>query len=421
MFNFFFKLTNNRLLIKNFTFLSILQISNLLIPILTYPYLIRVLGKEVFGLIIFAQSIIGYFVVLVNFGFNLSATKEISQYRNDINKLNEIASSVLIIKAILFICALLLTVLMTNILPQAKENATLFYLTLWMCIYEFIFPIWYFQGKEEMKYLTYITILSRFLFLILIFVFVKKNSDYLLVPVFYGLGAITSGLFSLFIMRTHGIRFNWQPIYAIKYYFLESVPIFFSNLSTVLSLTSNKIILGLFVGMNEVAYYELADKLSTIIKTPIQLIGQVLYPRIAFTKDKNLLRKSFFLTMLISIVLLLFSILTSHYLILILGGGNMIESSNVFTILIFSIIPVTISLFYSNLVLTIWGHNKEFLISRLYMNIFYFMIILVLFFTKNINLITLSISVFLSECFIGLFSVYICNRKKINFLVRTTT
>ena len=67
----------------------------MLLPLITYPYLIRVLGKEIYGLIVFAQAVVGYLVILVGFGFNISATKEISIHRDNKEKLNEIVSSVI--------------------------------------------------------------------------------------------------------------------------------------------------------------------------------------------------------------------------------------------------------------------------------------------------------------------------------------
>lgn len=70
-------------LIRNFSYLSLLQVFNLILPLIVYPYLIRVLGKETYGLVVFAQSLVFYLVILVGFGFNISATKEVSIHRND--------------------------------------------------------------------------------------------------------------------------------------------------------------------------------------------------------------------------------------------------------------------------------------------------------------------------------------------------
>ena len=86
-------LLRNRILVENFTFLSILQVSNLLLFIVTIPYLFRVLGSESYGLIIFAQTTVYYFTILTNYGFNLPITRDVSVSRDDRKKLSEIVSS----------------------------------------------------------------------------------------------------------------------------------------------------------------------------------------------------------------------------------------------------------------------------------------------------------------------------------------
>lgn len=142
-------LANNKKIIENFSYLSLLQILNMALPLLVFPYLIRVLGKDVYGLVIYAQAIVGYFVVLVNFGFNIIGTKEVSINRDRKNKLNKILSSIFIIKGGLFLFSCLTLLGLTFFLQEFKQYSLLLILTLWMCFNEFIFPVYYFQGIEK--------------------------------------------------------------------------------------------------------------------------------------------------------------------------------------------------------------------------------------------------------------------------------
>ena len=181
---FFQRISNHRSLIQNYSYLALIQIVNLAVTLATYPYLIRTLGKELFGLVVFAQAIVGYFVILVSFGFNISATKEISYHRDDKKKIEEILSSILLLKGCLFLFSLILLLITSFFIKEANGHLLLFFLSMFACFYEFIYPSWYFQGTEKMKEITIITLTSKLIFLALIFIFVKSKENYLLVPLF---------------------------------------------------------------------------------------------------------------------------------------------------------------------------------------------------------------------------------------------
>ena len=378
--------------------------------------MIRTLGSEKFGLVFFAQAVIGYLVIFVSFGFNLSATKEISINRENNKKLNEIFSSVIIIKGILFLLSFAFLALILYFLEESEGNKLLFYFTMWRCLYEFLFPLWFFQGIEKMKYITIITLISRIIFLTLIFIFIREPEHYILVPVMYGIGAIASGVISIIIVYNHNVKISLQPWNKLKYYFKDSFPLFISNLSTSIAINTNKVILGIFAGMQEVAYYELAEKLSLIMKTPIQLIGQAIYPGVAQKKDQIFLKKSFAGSILLASIIFVFGMIFSDLLIKLFGGENMEGASYIFQILLGSIFPVTVSLFFANIVLISWGYNKDFLKLRISTNILYAFIVLVLFLINSINLETLAFTILVVEIFAAIASVFFTNRKRINFL-----
>src|SRR5690606_6460800 len=97
----------NKEIVSNFSYLSIVKFVTMFLPILTYPYLLGTLGKDTYGLLIYAQAIIGYFVILINFGFNITTTREISKNRDDIGKLSMIVSTTFLIKVFLFILSII--------------------------------------------------------------------------------------------------------------------------------------------------------------------------------------------------------------------------------------------------------------------------------------------------------------------------
>lgn len=402
---------NHKTLIQNFSYLSALQIFNLLIPLITYPYLIRVLGKETYGLVVFAQAVVGYLVILVGFGFNISATKEISIHRDNKEKLSEIVSSVLIIKLFLFILSSVILVALLLIIPQAKGYETLFLLMLWMCLYDVIFPVWYFQGIEQMKYITYITLVSRLSFLGLIFVFIHIPSDYLFIPIINGIGALLAGITSLFIIfGKHRILFGLQPVERLKFYFKDSIPIFVSNVSIKLYVSTNKVIVGSFLGMAEVAYYDLAEKLVSVLKMPMAILSQSLFPKISKEKNLQFVKQIFKLSLLANISFYLLFILLSKYIVLFLGGKTMLEAVLIVNLLAFTVPVIAMSNIFGIQLLLTFGHNKTFSGIIVGSGIFYLLQAIVIWGIWRFSLINVTVITVTTEVFVTVTMFYYCKK-----------
>jgi len=386
----------------------------MLLPLITYPYLIRVLGKETYGLIVFAQAIVGYLVILVGFGFNISATKEISVFRNDKNKLNEIFSSVIIIKVILFFLSIIILISLLFFIPQAYKYRLLFFLTLWMCLYDVIFPIWYFQGIEQMKYITYITLLSRLTFVGLIFVFVHSVNDYLFIPIINGIGALVAGTISLYIIFfIHNIKLI-KPTYSIvKQTFRESLLLFFSSSAIQIYLNANKVVVGMYLGLAEVAYFDLGQKLLGLLKTPLAIISQTIFPKVSVDKDLKFLNRLMFYTFWGTLFFLLTTWILAPYIVITLGGLQMMPAINVIRILAISIVFVGLSQYMGSVRLVPFGYTKSYTWVTLISLLFYALSLIVLIIIKHVSLISLSwLSVFV-DVVVAISVFYVCVKNKL--------
>ena len=248
--------------------------------------------------------------------FNLPITRDVSVNRDDKDKLTEIVSSVLSLKFILFIFSLVLMIILTAVIPVLRANRMLFLFSMLACISEALFPLWFFQGVEKMKYITFINITTRVFATVFVFILIKKSSDFIRYPVIVGAGTVSGAVAGLLIVfRKYMISFRFQKVKTLVYYFRENTLYFISNVSTQIYINANKIIIGSFLGMAEVAWYDIADKIVNIAKVPLSLLGQALFPKVSREKNIIFLRKIMYYTVLFTLIIVITIFIFS-------GSGN---------------------------------------------------------------------------------------------------
>jgi len=407
------KVRDNKLILTNLSYLSVLRIFNLVLPLISYPYLIRVLGAEKYGLIIFVQSIIAYFTILVNYGFNISATKEVSVNRDSSKKLREVVSSVLIIKSLLFVFSLILLICLILFVSEFRKYYLLYLFSLGLTFSEVVFPVWYFQGVEKMKYITYINVVSRSFFTIMIFLLIKSESDYLYVPLFSSLGAIIGGGFSLyFLFYKEKVRLCLPRFGVVYHYFKHSSPFFLSRASAIINIRTNALIIGHFLGYKEVAYYDLAAKICELFKIPYTLINQAIYPNLAYSKDMKFVKKIINFTIVSSILLYILIIIGNKYLILLLGGKELMPAKYIIIILGITIPFSVVSYFLGNTVLVVMNKVRQFNMSVIHGTIVYLLLILILYLSNMIGLYTVTWVVVFVELYTVLYRYYYSKKFK---------
>lgn len=412
--NFRDNVVRNKILIENFTILSVLQVSNLILFIITIPYLFRVLGTRIYGLIVFAQTLVYYLTIFTNFGLNLTATRDISVNRNNNGKVAEIVSSVLIIKMFFFTLSMVIMVLLTIVIPNLREYRLLYLLSMLACLSEALFPIFYFQGIEKMKYITFINVTTRILATILVFIIIDQPSKYLVYPLLLGIGTFSGALVALYIVfQRHKIGFLFQPLVILKSYLSENVLYFLSNVSTQIYANANKIIVGAFLGMVELAYYDLAEKVINMLKVPYSLIGQTLFPKVARDRDIGFLNRIMVFTIIFTVIIIIAIFLLADPLIGFFSGSRNIASVNILRILSLSLLPISISLFYGDLLLINFGLRTEYARMRFFGFVFYLAIFLGLYFADYIGVKEIAIMVVAVESFLSMYSFILCRKTKI--------
>jgi len=367
------KSTSFKKLLSNLISLSILQIVNYILPLVTFPYLVKVLGIEKFGLLAFATAVVTYFNILTDYGFSLIATKEVSVNRHDIVKLNEIFSSVMIIKiGFLILSIIFLTLLIINF-DKFKKDYLVYYFSFGIVIGQVMFPQWFFQGIEEMKYITILNIFAKLIFTVSIFVFIHNVNDYLYVPLLNSLGYILSGIIALYlIFKKYQIKFYFVKLNKILWYLKESWDVFISRVFISGFTNTNTFLIGVFFDHKIVGYYSIATKLISIIESFLSIFSQVLFPYISrlIKENKNkalkLIKYILFKGSILLIILLLIVHEIAPFVYEFLLSTNFMLSLKIFNILLIKVLFMYISMIIGQQILLPLNYKKVFSYSLIF-------------------------------------------------------
>ena len=343
---------DKKVVAHNFLSLLVLQGANYILPLLILPFLVRILGAEKFGLVMFAQSLSTFLTVFVDFGFNISGTREISIARANKEKIGKIFLAIMIIKIFLIIVAFVILYTIVSVFTRFQIDSEVYLLSFGVVIGQALFPVWFFQGIEKMKVVTFINILAKLIFTLLVFILIKTETDYYKVPIYNSLGFIVSGIIG-FALSFKYFTFKMPEFNLMKQLFVDSSSLFVSNFATSLYTASNVFILGLFSGNVLAGVYSSMEKLILAVKNIYVPLYQALYPWVARLKDKEkgeVIRKLtlpvFTISTLITIIILIFA---NKVLIIVYDDLLISSYVNVFRILSFISVFSGLNMLYNML------------------------------------------------------------------------
>lgn len=278
-----------RVVMHNAAALSLLQVITYLLPLLIIPYLFRVLGPDKFGLIAFAQAFIQYFIIMTNYGFNISATKEISLCRDDPLKVARVFSDVMIVKIMLTLLSLLILGAMVYFIPRFRMDWLVYIFSFGAVVGTTLFPTWFFQGIERMKYITVLNIVVGVLSAVFTLTLVRRPEDYLLVPFITSTALVVIGIWGQIIVFNHfKISFTWEGIPALRRQLDEGWNIFFSIAAINAYTTGRVFMLGLLTNNYITGFYSIAEKIANACQTfPLDSFAQAIFPRLSKIFQRN--------------------------------------------------------------------------------------------------------------------------------------
>jgi len=403
--------------ILNFINLAFVQAANLLLPLITIPYVIRTVGFENFGLVAFATSIVNYFSVLINYGFNLTATKAVSQNRNDNHYLNKLFCTVTYSKVLLSFISILIFLVLSILIVSIKNNFYVYLYLLLSIIFTNLSPDWFFQGIQQLKFLTYLNLSLKIISTILTFFLIKVTSDYYYLAIIPFINSVFLFAIShLYIQIKHNFRYLrvdlssiFKELYQSRFVFLSQVKItFFNNFNTVVLgfLTDNKIV-GIFSS---------ADKIIKVFSSIQVPIVTALFPHIAM-KIKNSRETVFYELKKIAVygsvlygAILIILFILAPWISQIMFGAEVDQIALLIRIMSFIPLFIFINNLFGTQYLLNTGLEKKFLINLIIAALLNVVIIFPL--TFYFKAIGTSFSIFITELFV-LISMY-NSAKKVN-------
>jgi PST family polysaccharide transporter len=279
---------DGKVLMENFLSLSLLQVAGYIFPLITLPYLARVIGVDKFGEIAFASSVIVYFQTVVDWGFNYTATRDVARCKNDIGKVSEIFCNVMGAKILLLIVSTVVFAICVYSIPFLYEKRLILWMTFLYVPGYLMFPDWFFQAIEKMKYITILNVISKILFTVAVFVFIKEKSDFILQPLFVALGFIISGIITMWIIFT---KFKVRLIMPLPSKIIkllrESFNMFISLLLPNLYTNFSVILLGVYGGSTATGIFSSGKRFIDLCEQFMQVLSRAFFPFLSRRMDKH--------------------------------------------------------------------------------------------------------------------------------------
>ncbi|MFM5482326.1 flippase [Aeromonas veronii] len=352
---------------KNILLLLLMQGANYLIPLMTFPYLTRVLGVSQFGVYAFVLTLSQYFVLITDFGFNLSASKQIAQANGDKKTISEIYWATISAKCLIgILCTLVVLVLFFYYVDSPDYNGVIF--ILFTIVGSVFTPIWFFQGIEKISALTLTNIISRAMAIPLIFWLVRSADDANLAMLVQGCVALLAAAISqIFVYRARFIMKVPFSLVSTIFQLKDSLPLFISTVAISLYTMSAPVILNLVSNSYEVGLYGSADRLRGAIIGFVLVIGSAIYPRVnyLFVTDKvamyRLLRRLILAKLCFASIMIAGVLLFAPQLVALLLGKEFVAAADVLKVMSVQFLTVLMSVAIANYLLLPFGYRREYM------------------------------------------------------------
>ena len=407
----------NKIFISNTILLYILKFSNYFFSFITIPLQTRILGPQMYANLTFFLAISVYFQNFIDFGFTLSSTEKISK-SDDENYINEIFSKVIFGRLFLILISNIIFFILILTNDTFKNNILIFSMYYFSAIVIAFMPDFLYLGLQNMRAITYRTIISRLVFTLLLFLFLRDKSQYLLIPILTILGNLISLIFIFchifFVLKIKLIKIRFiEIINEIKYTF----QFFLSRISLTIYQSLNTVITGLVFGTNsyDLGFYKPAEQSINFAKQSFFPIIDSLYPFMAKYNDFKLYKKILLYGIFIISIGTIFVDIFAYKIVVLVFGSDYYFVGKYLRILSPSVLLGFLTMMCGFPILTSMGLIKYANYSNIFSAIIHIIILFILFITKNITVLNLCILTNITEfnTFFYRFFIILLYRKRI--------
>lgn len=358
-------------LVKNYVMNMMLTISSVLFPLITFPYITRILLPEGTGRISFATSIISYFILFSQLGVPIYGVREGARCRNDERGLNTLVKELLLINFFMSLACYLILTLLVQSVAELKADDGLIYIISISIFFNAIGLEWYYKALEEYSYITIRSIFCKIIALVAMFVLVKKPDD---VQIYGGISifASSASFFLNFINARKRIFSKQFNRLNLRRHIKPLIIFFAMACATTIYTHIDSTMLGFMKGAAEVGYYDASIKTKGVLSGIVTALGAVILPRASsYYAEGNILQfkklavKAINFIVLLSLPLCCFFILNASNTILVLCGKDYLPSVIPMQIIMPTIIFVGLSNMIGIQILVPIGKEKIVLYSEI--------------------------------------------------------
>jgi len=301
----------NQKLLVNFTNFGIFQVFNYLVPLITIPYIVRIIGAEKFGIVSIALAIVFYFRIIVEYGFSITGVQLIAQAEGSGKNKSEIYSTIICIQTGLVIVGFIVLLILVASIESFRNDYKVYLFSYGIVPANMLIALWFYIGIEKIKYLNYVNFFGRILYIIFIFIFIKEIDDYYLIPLINSSAYFISGFLSIYlIINRFNIHFRLPQFTTVKKYIVDGWPLFISNFGINLYRNSNVIILGFLVNKEIVGLYSAGEKIIKVIQMAFTPVTKTLFPYISRLRTTNMYKSKQSIKKILKYMALFSSVIT---------------------------------------------------------------------------------------------------------------